>query len=268
MRESELRELLEAVRAGRTSMDAALERLRDLPFADVGVAHIDHHRELRTGMPEVIFCAGKTPDEIARIAAHLAERGGAVLGTRCEPAAFRVVQALLPGARYNERARVFRVPGPEPARLRGLVAVVTAGTSDRGVAEEAVETLQALGAPCESIHDVGVAGLHRLLAHRDRLAACDVQIVVAGMEGALASVAAGLTGKPTIAVPTSVGYGAAFGGLAALLGMLNSCATGVTVVNIDNGFGAAAAAAAWIRQLRGSDAAPPKGPGLGQGEPS
>lgn len=268
MRENELRDLLAAVRAGSMPLDAAIERLRDLPFADVGVAHVDHHRELRTGMPEVIFCAGKTPDEVARIAGHMAGRGRAVLGTRCDPAAFQAVQADMPAAVYNERARVFRVPGPEPVRLRGLVAVVTAGTSDRGVAEEAAETLHALGVPCELIHDVGVAGLHRLLAHRDRLGLCDVQIVVAGMEGALASVAAGLTGKPTIAVPTSVGYGAAFGGLAALLGMLNSCATGVTVVNIDNGFGAAAAAAAWIRQLRGSEGAPLESSGSAQGESS
>jgi NCAIR mutase (PurE)-related protein len=253
MREAELRALLDAVRTGKTPIDAALERLRDLPFADLGVAQVDHHRELRTGMPEVLFCAGKTPDEIARIASHMSERGTPVLGTRCAPEAFDAVRKMLPRAEYNARAQVFRLPGPAPAQLRGKVAVVTAGTSDLGVAEEAVETLRALGAPHETVYDVGVAGLHRLLAHRTQLASCDVQIVVAGMEGALASVAAGLTGKPTIAVPTSIGYGASFGGVAVLLGMLNSCATGVTVVNIDNGFGAAAAAAAWIRQLRGSE---------------
>jgi len=253
MREDELRQLLAAVREGGTSIDAALTRLRDLPFADLGVAHVDHHREMRVGFPEVIFCAGKTADEVARIAAHLAERGRPVLGTRCTPEVFAAVQAQVPKAQYNVRGRVFRTPEPVPRRLRGTVAVVTAGTSDLAVAEEAVETLAALGAPCETIYDIGVAGLHRLLAHRDRLAACDAQIVVAGMEGALASVAAGLTGKPTIAVPTSVGYGASFGGVAALLGMLNSCALGVTVVNIDNGFGAAAAAALWLQKLRGAE---------------
>ncbi len=251
MREDELRALLAAVQDGRTAPEAAFERLRDLPFADLGVANVDHHRHVRSGMPEVIFCAGKTPDEVATIAAHMAERGSPVLGTRCAPEVFEAVRRQLPSAQYNERGRVFRLPEPVPPQLRGRVVVVTAGTSDRGVAEEAMETLHALGAPCEFIYDVGVAGLHRLLAHRDRIAACDIQIVVAGMEGALASVAAGLTGKPTIAVPTSVGYGASFGGVAALLGMLNSCATGVTVVNIDNGFGAAAAAALWLRQLRG-----------------
>jgi len=184
----------------------------------------------------------------------MAERGSAVLGTRCALETFEAVRARLPRVVYNERGRVFRLEEPRPAVLRGRVIVVTAGTSDLPVAEEAVETLRALGAPCESIVDVGVAGLHRLLAHRDRLAACDIQIIVAGMEGALASVAAGLTGKPTIAVPTSIGYGASFGGVAALLGMLNSCAPGVTVVNIDNGFGAAAAAALYLRQLRGEEA--------------
>jgi hypothetical protein len=253
VRESDLRELLEAVRAGRQPVEEALGRLRDLPFADLGFAHVDHHRGLRIGFPEVIFCEGKAAPEVATIAAHLAERGCAVLGTRCSPDVFAVVQKQLPQALYNPRARVFRLPEPVPRPLRGRVAVVTAGTSDLPVAEEAVETLRALGAPAETIFDVGVAGLHRLLAHRERLAACDLQIVVAGMEGALASVAAGLTGKPTIAVPTSIGYGASFGGVAALLGMLNSCAVGVTVVNIDNGFGAAAAAAVLLRQLRGEE---------------
>ena len=254
MREDELRTLLAALREGAVTLDAAVARLRDLPFADLGVAHVDHHREMRVGFPEVIFCAGKTADEVARIAAHLAERGRPVLGTRCPPDVFDAVRRVLPDAAYNSRGRAFRTLQPAPQPLRGTVAVVTAGTSDLAVAEEAIETLRALGAPSETIYDVGVAGLHRLLAHRDRLSACDAQIVVAGMEGALASVAAGLTGKPTIAVPTSVGYGASFGGVAALLGMLNSCALGVTVVNIDNGFGAAAAAALWIQKLRGTEA--------------
>jgi NCAIR mutase (PurE)-related protein len=251
MRVDDLETLLEAVRAGRTPVDDALAKLRDLPFADLGFATVDHHRQMRVGMPEVIFCAGKTAGEVAAIAAHMAERGSAVLGTRCVPETFAAVHARLPRTIYNERGRIFRSTEPVPRPLLGRVAVVTAGTSDRSVAEEALETLAALGAPAESVFDVGVAGLHRLLAHRERLGGCDIQIVVAGMEGALASVAAGITGKPTIAVPTSVGYGASFGGLAALLGMLNSCAVGVTVVNIDNGFGAAAAAALLLRTLRG-----------------
>jgi len=251
MREADLQELLEAVRAGRVSTTDALTRLRDLPFADLGVARVDHHRQLRLGFPEVILCEGKTAAEVATIAAHLAERGGGVLGTRCAPATFAAVQERLPGAVYNSRGRTFRLPAAAPRRLRGRVGVVTAGTSDLAVAEEAVETLRAIGVETETLYDVGVAGLHRLLASRDRLDACDLLIVIAGMEGALASVVAGMSGKPTIAVPTSVGYGASFGGLAALLGMLNSCAVGVTVVNIDNGFGAAAAAALLLGKLRG-----------------
>jgi hypothetical protein len=255
MREDDLTALLDAVRAGKIGVGDAVAKLRDLPFADLGFATVDHHRQMRVGMPEVIFCAGKTADEVAAIAAHMAERGSAVLGTRCSPEVFAVVRNRLPRAVYNERGRIFRSLEPAPRALRGRVAVVTAGTSDRGVAEEALETLAALGAVAEPVFDVGVAGLHRLLAHRDKLARCDIQVVVAGMEGALASVAAGVTGKPTIAVPTSIGYGASFGGVAALLGMLNSCAVGVTVVNIDNGFGAAAAAALLLRALRGEEAA-------------
>jgi len=251
MRESELQQLLEAVRQGTVSTEEALARLRDLPFADLGMARVDHHRQLRLGFPEVVLCQGKTPEEVALIAAHMAERGHSVLGTRCAPEAFEAVRARLPQAQYNERGRTFRVEGARPPRLRGRVGVVTAGTSDRHVAEEAVETLRATGVQTETLYDVGVAGLHRLLASRDQLDACDLLIVIAGMEGALASVVAGMTGKPTIAVPTSVGYGASFQGLAALLGMLNSCAVGVTVVNIDNGFGAAAAAALILRKLCG-----------------
>jgi NCAIR mutase (PurE)-related protein len=253
MREADLQELLEAVRQGEVSTDEALARLRDLPFADLGMARVDHHRQLRLGFPEVILCEGKTPEEVARIATHMAERGHGVLGTRCPPETFDAVRAGLPQARYNERGRTFRVEAGEPPRLRGSVGVVTAGTSDLHVAEEAVETLHAAGVQTETLYDVGVAGLHRLLASRDKLDACDILIVIAGMEGALASVVAGMTGKPTIAVPTSVGYGASFQGLAALLGMLNSCAVGVTVVNIDNGFGAAAAAALILRKLCGEE---------------
>jgi len=257
MREAELRALLEAVRAGATPVNDAVARLRDLPFADLGVARVDHHRETRTGFPEVVFCEGKTPAEVATIAGHLAQRGGTVLGTRCAPETFAAVRAQVPGATYNERGRTFRAPGTDGShlpKLRGMVALMTAGTADLGVAEEAHETLIAFGVPHRTFYDVGVAGVHRLLSERERLAECDVLIVAAGMEGALASVAAGVTAKPTIAVPTSIGYGASFGGVAALLAMLSSCATGVTVVNIDNGFGAAAAAALWLRTLRGADA--------------
>ncbi len=257
MRESDLRDLLESVRNGTVDTHEALEKLRDLPFADLGVARVDHHRQLRLGFPEVILCEGKTPDEVATIATHMAERGSGVLGTRCSSEAFAKVRAQVPRATYNERGRTFRVAADSPTRVPGRVAVITAGTSDLGVAEEAAETLTALGVEVERLSDVGVAGLHRLLASREVLARSDILIVIAGMEGALASVVCGIAGKPTIAVPTSVGYGAAFGGLAALLGMLNSCAVGVTVVNIDNGFGAAAAATLHLRALenaRGDEA--------------
>lgn len=249
MREEELKQLLLAVEAGELTVSTALAQLRDLPFADLGVAHVDHHRTLRSGFPEVILCEGKTPQEVATIAAHMAERGSVVLGTRCDKASIDAVRALLPDVHYSERGRVFRTLKPPPPLLPGRVAVVTAGTSDLGVAEEAVQTLHAMGVENELVCDVGVAGIHRLLAKRQSLEACDILIVIAGMEGALASVVAGLLAKPTIAVPTSIGYGASFSGVAALLGMLNSCATGVTVVNIDNGFGAAAAAALLLRRL-------------------
>lgn len=251
MHENELKELLLAVEAGDVPVSKALDQLRDLPFADLGVAHVDHHRALRSGFPEVILCEGKTPGEVALIAAHMAERGSVVLGTRCDRDTLEVVRAKIPDLHYNERARVFRTKSPQPPEVAGRVAVVTAGTSDLGVAEEAIETLQAMGVRHELLCDVGVAGIHRLLGKRQVLEDCDILIVVAGMEGALASVVAGLLSKPTIAVPTSVGYGASFSGVAALLGMLNSCATGVTVVNIDNGFGAAAAAALTLRRLLG-----------------
>ena len=249
MREEELQHLLLAVEAGDVPVSQALKQLRDLPFADLGVANVDHHRALRSGFPEVILCEGKTPQEVAVIASHMAERGSVVLGTRCDAESIAAVRAVLPGVHYSERGRIFRTLEPEPPRLPGRVAVVTAGTSDLGVAEEATETLNAMGVKNDLVCDVGVAGIHRLLAKKESLEVCDILIVVAGMEGALASVAAGVLAKPTIAVPTSIGYGASFSGVAALLGMLNSCATGVTVVNIDNGFGAAAAAALLLRRL-------------------
>ena len=212
-------------------------------FVDLGFARVDTDRQRRCGFPEVIFCQGKTPSEVAAIARTVVETSGVVLGTRASPEHFAAVVETLPDAVYHARGRcivVERVPLP---KRTGVVGVICAGTTDLSVAEEAAVTLETFGNPVDRIVDVGVAGLHRLLAVRDRLEACRVLVVVAGMEGALPSVVAGLVECPVIAVPTSVGYGANFGGLAALLGMLNSCGSGVTVVNIDNGFGAAYAAA-------------------------
>ena len=249
MRPQVLARLLRDVKAGRVSPAAALERLRDLPFEDLGFARVDHHRALRRGFPEVLFGAGKTPGQVAAIASRIAARGQAVLVTRASPEAHAALRERFPGCRYEELARCLVVPGDQAPALPGRVAVVCAGTSDVPVAEEAALTLEFLGARVERTFDVGVAGLHRLLARRLRLRRADVLVVVAGMEGALPSVVAGLVEAPVIAVPTSVGYGAAFGGLAALLAMLNSCASGVTVVNIDNGFGAGYAAASMLRRM-------------------
>ena len=229
---------------------AASENGHPPGFINLGFARVDTDRRRRCGFPEVIFCQGKTPAEVAAIARTILAHEPVVLGTRAAPEHFAAVAVALPDARYHERARcivVERVPLPRSA---GMVGVLCAGTSDLPVAEEAAVTLETFGQTVERITDVGVAGLHRLLAVRERLDACRVLIVVAGMEGALPSVVAGLVSVPVIAVPTSVGYGASFGGLAALLGMLNSCGSGVTVVNIDNGFGAAFAAAQINRLAR------------------
>lgn len=218
-------------------------------FVDLGVARVDIARRDRCGFPEVIFAQGKTPEDVVRIAQVLVERHGVVLITRAREEHQAAMRKAFPEARINERARCIAVVRqPLPAQA-GRVAVVCAGTSDLPVAEEAATTLEVFGNCVERFYDVGVAGLHRLLAVRDAIEACNVIIVVAGMEGALPSALAGLVSKPVIAVPTSVGYGASFGGLSALLGMLNSCGSGVTVVNIDNGFGAAYAAAAIQRQI-------------------
>lgn len=235
--------LLADVAAGRVRPDVALDQLRHLPFESLGFASIDHHRHLRQGQPEVIFCQGKTPEQVEAIAERLVERSGSFLGTRADRSHIDALRARFPGLEVNELGRTVRVApaGPRPAP-RGRLLIVSAGTSDLPVAEEAGATAEAFGLGVERIADVGVAGIHRVLASTHRLSAADVVIVVAGMEGALPSVVGGLVAVPVIAVPTSVGYGASFGGLAALLGMLNSCAAGVTVVNIDNGFGAAVAA--------------------------
>ncbi len=244
MTAEQLRQILELVRSGELSPDEAVDRLRTLPFEDLGFAKVDHHRAIRTGMPEVIFGAGKTVDQIVEISQRLAARGQDVLITRLGAEEARQVQVHLPDLVYHPvgRIAVWRKTEPSPNPRRGSVLVVAAGTADLPVAEEAAVTAEALGNKVERLHDVGVAGIHRLLAHVERLRRAVVLIVVAGMEGALPSVVAGLVDRPVIAVPTSVGYGASFRGLAALLAMLNSCAAGVTVVNIDNGFGAAVAA--------------------------
>jgi hypothetical protein len=237
--------ILADVAAGRLAPDAALDRLRRLPFEDLTFARIDHHRALRQGQPEVVFCEGKTPEQVVAICERLAAMSGGFLGTRCGEAHAAAVRRAFPDAVWSPVARtVHRLPedrGEVPSNA-GTILVVSAGTSDLPVAEEAAVVAEVFGHRVERLTDVGVAGIHRLFASSDRLHQAAVIIVVAGMEGALPSVVGGLVGVPVIAVPTSVGYGASFGGLAALLGMLNSCAAGVTVVNIDNGFGAAAAA--------------------------
>jgi NCAIR mutase (PurE)-related protein len=245
-------EILERIQRGETTPAEALARLSKLPFEDAGFAKIDHHRSLRLGLPEVIYSAGKTAAQVAEIFSRMAAAGGDVIATRAEVEAFHAVRELQPEARYHAEARIIglrqgglRQTG-EPAGL-GPVAVVCAGTSDLPVAEEAAVTAEYLGLEVERIVDVGVAGLHRILSQGDRLARARVVIVCAGMEGALPSVVGGLVAAPVIAVPTSVGYGAAFGGIAALLGMLNSCSPNVSVVNIDNGFGAAYVAAMIVR---------------------
>nr|WP_205762279.1 nickel pincer cofactor biosynthesis protein LarB [Longimicrobium terrae] len=239
-----MRALLDEVAAGSLPVDEAERRLAWAPTEDLGFARVDHHRALRHGFPEVVFGLGKTPEQLAMIAARIAARGEGVLATRVDEAAFEPLRAAVPGIRINPLGRTAYLPAAEPVarRTRGSVLIVTAGTSDLPVAEEAADTAAAFGNPVERLTDVGVAGIHRILAAQDTLAGAAVIIVVAGMEGALPSVVGGLVSVPVIAVPTSVGYGAAFGGLSALLGMLNSCASGVTVVNIDNGFGAASAA--------------------------
>jgi hypothetical protein len=233
-----LRKLLEGVRTGEIDLDAAVERVRRLPFEDLGFATIDHHRALRCGFPEVIFCLGKTPQQVAAIAGRLMAGGAEVLATRADPAAYEAVRAACPSAEYHEAARMIICARKEKKLPPGKILIVSAGTSDIPVAEEALVTAELLGNRVEKLYDVGVAGIHRLLQRADQVFEANVLIVVAGMEGALASVVGGLTSRPVVAVPTSIGYGASFGGLAALLAMLNSCASSVCVVNIDNGFGA------------------------------
>jgi pyridinium-3,5-biscarboxylic acid mononucleotide synthase len=233
-----IRKLFEQVRTGRLSPDDAVDRLRHLPFEDLGFAKVDHHRALRAGMPEVVFGERKTSSQVAQIFAQLAKHGGNVLATRATVEQFKAVKKKVPKAEYRELARAIVLQKDNKKYGKGTIAVVSAGTSDIPVAEEAVTTAEVMGNDVEHFYDVGVAGIHRLLANREALMRARVVVVCAGMEGALPSVVGGLVGVPVIAVPTSVGYGAAFKGLAALLGMMNSCASNVSVVNIDNGFGA------------------------------
>jgi len=248
MHESSLRRLLEQVRLGRRSVDQAIGDLKHLPFEDLGFAKVDHHRSIRCGFPEVIYCEGKTIEQVLAIVKHRLAGGGNLLATRAGPRMARAVRKRFPKAHYNPMARTITIrqlPGPAAAGSSGqakpppdFVAIACAGTSDLPVAEEARETCEIMDQATRQFYDVGVAGIHRLLAHSAELSQARAVVVCAGMEGALASVVGGLVSCPVIAVPTSVGYGASFSGLAPLLTMLNSCAAGVAVVNIDNGFGA------------------------------
>ena len=238
MNEEQLRELFAGVRSGAVDLDHAVERMRHMPFEDLGFAKVDHHRALRHGIPEVIFALGKTAEQIVGIAERLEERSANFLITRCEPEKARAVLARFPEAEHFARSGVIRMWRDRELTGKGTIAVICAGTSDIPVAEEAMVTAETMGNKVEAIYDVGVAGIHRLMAHRVQLSAARIAVVCAGMEGALPSAVGGMVSCPVVAVPTSVGYGASFQGLAALLGMLNSCASNVTVVNIDNGFGA------------------------------
>ncbi len=238
MNQDQLRSLLEQVREGAVDVEAALARVRHMPFEDLGFAKVDHHRELRHGMPEVILAKGKTPDQVVSIAKHLLAVSQNVLITRADAATAAAIEQSLIGGEYFALSGAVRFWRDKTVRGKGKITVVCAGTSDIPVAEEAQVTAEVMGNQVESIYDVGVAGIHRLMESSARLAEARVLVVCAGMEGALPSVVGGLVSCPVIAVPTSVGYGASFNGLAALLGMLNSCASNVTVVNIDNGFGA------------------------------
>lgn len=250
MDETRLKDLLARVQAGSTPIDEAFTELRQLPFADLGFAMVDHHRAIRQGAPEVILGEGKTPEQIVAIARELSRTGQNVLVTRIDDEKAAVLLRDVPGVKHSAAARTCTLEtSPIPPLSSAKVALVSAGTSDLPVAEECAETMRMLGVTFERVFDVGVAGIHRLLHRRSTLEEAGVVIVIAGMEGALASVVGGLIDVPVIAVPTSIGYGAAFKGVAAMLGMLTSCASGVTVCNIDNGFGAAFAAARILRGL-------------------
>lgn len=249
MVEKQLRDLLFGIKEGLVSVDTALERLKQLPFEDLGYAKVDHHRGIRTGYPEVIFAQGKTSEQVIGITRVMVERGSNVLITRITSEMASEVLKVFPEARHEALARVIVLTSYALPQSKAKVLVCTGGTSDLPVAEEAAITAEVLGCHVDRLYDVGVAGIHRLLSYQNKIDEASVIIAVAGMEGALASVVGGLTDKPVIAVPTSVGYGAHFGGLATLLAMLNSCASGIGVVNIDNGFGAGYLASSIIRQI-------------------
>ncbi|MDO8886820.1 nickel pincer cofactor biosynthesis protein LarB [Candidatus Oleimmundimicrobium sp.] len=235
--DSGIKDLIEKVKKGEVGVDEAMENLRNLPFEDLGFAKVDHHRPLRTGFPEVIFCSGKTPNEISKIVKSLKKSKVNILATKANEQIFKTIEKVAPKARYYPEAKIVVIEEKKAPQI-GQILVITAGTSDIRVAEEAAITAEMMGSKVERLYDVGVAGIHRLLAYSEKLRAARVIIAVAGMEGALPSVVGGLVSCPVIAVPTNIGYGASFGGLAALLTMMNSCAPGVAVVNIDNGFGA------------------------------
>jgi len=240
---------LDRISRGEVSVDEGIEKLKDLPYEDIGVAHIDHHRSLRRGLPEVIFGEGKNVSETLSIMDKISKQGENIIVTRLDLTKANDISEKYPKSNYHERSRILTLMDhPIKSRGRGTILVISAGTSDIPVAEEAALTARFMGNEVETIYDLGVAGLHRLLGHRDQLRKASILIVVAGMEGALPSVVGGLVDKPVVAVPTSVGYGASFQGITALLGMLNSCASGVTVVNIDNGFGAGYAASLMNRK--------------------
>ena len=242
MNAKELEKILREIRAGEVSIDEAMERLRDFPYTDLGFARIDHHRELRTGYPEIVYCAGKTPEQVRAIFEAMDGHDNNIIGTRAGSEMFSYISPFFPGAVYFETARIISIHKKEITPPASKIAIITAGTSDIPVAEEAAVTAELLGNEVVRIYDAGVAGIHRLVDKLPEIRACRVSVVIAGMEGALASVVGGLVNMPVIAVPTSVGYGASFEGISALLAMMTSCAAGVTVVNIDNGFGAGFAA--------------------------
>jgi len=239
MKKSDVRKLLESVKNNEIDIDTAIEQIADSPYKDLEYAKIDNHREIRVGYPEVIYCQGKTVEQVTGIIQFMLTRNSNILATRASKEMYESVKVICPHARFNEIGRVITIRKTEEPLTETYIAIISAGTSDLSVVEEAVETANILGNRVERVVDVGVAGIHRLFSKLDVIRGAKVVIVIAGMEGALASVVGGLVDKPVIAVPTSVGYGASFNGLAALLSMLNSCASGVSVVNIDNGFGAA-----------------------------
>jgi len=238
MNKKELEILLKEVKSGKKSVDEAVDALKYFPYSDIGFARIDHHRELRTGYPEIIYCAGKTVEQVVGIFKIMSERENSVFGTRANEEMYKAVKKILPEVKYYKEARIVSLRKKDTEVPDSKIAIITAGTSDIPVAEEAAVTAELLGNNVVRIYDAGVAGIHRLVDKLPEIRSCRVVVVIAGMEGALASVVGGLVDKPVIAVPTSIGYGANFGGVSALLAMLTSCSSGVTVVNIDNGFGA------------------------------